>query len=168
MLGLNPPAINFLTPDQPEIAFISLASRGVLWVQVPFRLFQRALFRWCGWGAIKLKNYIWLGAGLAGAMLLNACGSGGGACSKMDMRIVVEPGFFTNDVSVILTNTSNDRRQVTVYAKDPEGNASTVGPIAVAPKGTAQRKLGPLMKTYGSTQAELERNGAEFKITSCQ
>lgn len=115
-----------------------------------------------------MKNYIQLGAGLACAMLLTACGGGGSACSKVDMSIVVEPGFFANDVSVILTNKSKDPRQVTIYAKDPEGNASTVGPIPVSPKGTVKRMLGPLMTTYGSTQAELERNGAEFKITSCQ
>ena len=113
-------------------------------------------------------NYIRLGAGLASAMLLSACGGSGSACSKVDMSIIVEPGFLANDVSVILTNKSKDPRQITVYAKDPEGNSSTVGPIAVGPKGNAKRMLGPLMKTYGSTQAELERNGAEFRITSCQ
>ena len=118
-------------------------------------------------GSRKLKNYLRLGAGLAGALLLAACG-GGGACSKLDMSIAVEPGLFANNVSVILTNKSNDPRQVTVYAKDPEGNSSTVGPIAVGPKGTVKRTLGPLMPSYGSTQKELERNGAEFEITSCQ
>lgn len=115
-----------------------------------------------------MKNYMWLGASLAGAMLLSACGGSGSACSKVDMSIIVEPGFLANDVSVILSNKSKDPRQVTVYAKDPEGNSSTVGPLSVGPKETVKRMLGPLMKTYGSTQAELERNGAEFKITSCQ
>ncbi len=101
--------------------------------------------------------------------MLSACdGFGGGGCSAVDLDIVVEPGFLSNTIAARIVNGSDENRRVTVFARDPDGNSSVVGPITVAAHGTVKQQLGPLLKSYGSTQAELESHGAEFKIQKCE
>ena len=117
-----------------------------------------------------MKRIMLAGIAMSGGLFLTACGGGGSGstCSKVSMRIVVEQGMFANNVSAVLSNNSKQPRLVTISAVDPDGNGSTIGPISVSAKGSVKQMLGPLTPSYGTTQAELERNGAKFRIVSCK
>ena len=113
---------------------------------------------------LKLSRLMTLALGCG---LLSSCGMGGG-CSAVKLDILVDSGIFANTISARITNGSSDMRQVTILATDPEGNSSQVGPISIAANDSVTRALGPLMKSYGSTQSELESNGAKFEISACE
>lgn len=92
----------------------------------------------------------------------------GGGCSAVEMDILIQPGMLTNSVSARIVNGSDEARRVTISATDPDGNSSTIGPVSIAANDTFTQRLGPLMKSYGSTQAELESSGAKFEIVNCE
>ena len=116
-----------------------------------------------------MRKFARLASVLGTCVLLSSCDVfGGGGCSAVDLDIVVEPGFLSNTVSARIVNGSDEMRRVTISARDPEGNKSVVGPITIAANDTVTRRLGPLLKSYGSSKAELESHGAEFKIVKCK
>lgn len=114
-----------------------------------------------------MKNIIRIGCAMAASALLAGCGIADGGCSAVDMDILVEPGLLANNVSAQITNGSDKAHTIYISAADPEGNASTFGPLTISANGNYTQRLGPLMKSYGSTQADLESNGAKFEILRC-
>lgn len=105
---------------------------------------------------------------IASTLMVNCSGDAPGGCSAVDLNILVQSGMLTNEVSARIVNNSDEARRVKVFAADPSGNSSTIGPVTIAPKGTFTQRLGPLMKSYGSSQVELESNGSRFEIASCE
>lgn len=116
-----------------------------------------------------MRNYGRLVCLSALSAMLTGCGViGGGGCSAVELDVLVERGMFANNVSARIENNSDDERRVTISAADPDGNASTVGPLTIAANGSRTVPLGPLLTSYGSNQAELERSGASFEIIDCE
>ena len=114
-----------------------------------------------------MKNIGRIGCAMAMSALLAGCGAGDGGCSAVDMDILVQPGFMANNVSARIKNGSDKMHTIYISATDPEGNSSTFGPLMILANGTSTQPLGPLQKRYGSTQAELESNGAKFEVLRC-
>lgn len=116
-----------------------------------------------------MRKFVRLASVLGACVLLSSCDVfGGGGCSAVDLDIVVEPGFLTNTVSARIVNGSDESRRVTISARDPEGHKSVLGPITIVAHGTVTQRLGPLLKSYGTSKAELESHGSEFKIVKCE